>query len=181
MHSDLPLTEWVVLALLDEAPRHGFAVARELQPAAAIGQVWTVSRPLTYRAVDQLLAKGLVEAARHEPSDDGGPNRTVLRPTRRGRRLVRKWRSAPVEHLRELRNVFLVKLLLLDRVGADRRPLVEAQLETFAPLFTAVGRKRPSTDSAQGAVALWRAETAKTGAPIPRDPVGVRDLAVVRV
>ena len=55
---------------LDEAPRHGFAVRSRVQPAAAIGQVWTVSRPLTYRAVDQLSDKGLVEAARQEPSDD---------------------------------------------------------------------------------------------------------------
>jgi DNA-binding PadR family transcriptional regulator len=108
--SELPLTEWVVLALLDEAPRHGFAVARELTPEAPLGRVWTVSRPLTYRAVDQLLAKGMAEAAHSEPSDEGGPNRTIMRPTAAGRRAVRKWRVAPVEHLREMRSAFLVKL-----------------------------------------------------------------------
>jgi PadR family transcriptional regulator AphA len=150
---DLPLTEWIVLALLDEAPRHGFAVARELQADAEIGRVWTVSRPLTYRAVDQLLVKGMAEAARNEPSDEGGPNRTVMHPTAKGRRAVRKWRVAPVEHLREMRSAFLVKLLLLERAGVDRRPLVDAQLGLFEPRF---GGSRP-TDP----VERWRYESAQ--------------------
>ena len=153
--SELPLTEWVVLALLDEAPRHGFAVARELAPEAPLGRVWTVSRPLTYRAVDQLLAKGMAEAAHSEPSDEGGPNRTIMRPTAAGRRAVRKWRVAPVEHLREMRSAFLVKLLLLERAGADRRPLVDAQLKAFGPRFESVSHTRRPKDP----VARWRYES----------------------
>ena len=155
--SELPLTEWVVLALLDEAPRHGFAVARELTPEAPLGRVWTVSRPLTYRAVDQLLVKGMAEATHSEPSDEGGPNRTVMRPTSAGRRVVRKWRVAPVEHLREMRSAFLVKLLLLERAGVDPRPLVEAQLVAFGPRFERVAHARRPQDP----VARWRYETAQ--------------------
>jgi PadR family transcriptional regulator AphA len=157
---ELPLTEWVVLALLDEAPRHGFALARELQASAPVGQVWTVSRPLTYRAVDRLLEKGLIERVRHERSDEGGPNRTIMRPTATGRRRVRAWRLRPVSHLRDLRSEFLVKLVLLDRVGADRRPLVEAQLDVFAPVFDQLAGRRRSPARTDDAVALWRAETA---------------------
>jgi DNA-binding PadR family transcriptional regulator len=156
----LPLTEWVVLALLDEAPRHGFALARELQPPGPVGRVWTVSRPLTYRAVDQLVAKGMAHAARQEESD-GGPKRTILTPTPTGRRQVRRWRTAPVEHLRDVRSELLVKLILLERAGVDRAPLVEAQLASFEPLFAALGDVAPSPVTADDAVALWRYETAQ--------------------
>jgi DNA-binding PadR family transcriptional regulator len=157
---ELPLTEWVVLALLDEAPRHGFALARELQPPAPVGRVWTVSRPLTYRAVDQLVAKGMAHAARQEESD-GGPKRTILTPTTAGRRQVRRWRVAPVEHLRDVRSELLVKLLLLERAGVDRTPLVDAQLAWFEPIFAALTAGPPSAATADGAVALWRYETAQ--------------------
>ena len=47
-----PLTDWVVLALVVEQPRHGFALARELAADGALGEVWTVPRPLVYRAID---------------------------------------------------------------------------------------------------------------------------------
>ncbi len=33
---DLSLTEFAVLGLLSEEPRHGFAVSRELEPGAAL-------------------------------------------------------------------------------------------------------------------------------------------------
>jgi PadR family transcriptional regulator AphA len=157
---ELPLAEWVVLALLDEAPRHGFALARELQPPSPIGRVWTVSRPLTYRAVDQLVNKELASPARQEASG-GGPTRTILEPTAIGRRAVRAWRTAPVAHLRDVRSELLVKLLLLERAGVDRRPLIEAQREAFAPMFAALATATPSADTAEGAVELWRHESAR--------------------
>jgi DNA-binding PadR family transcriptional regulator len=156
---ELPLTEWVVLALLDEGPRHGFALARELQPSAPIGRVWTVSRPLTYRAVDQLVAKGLAQAVREEPSDDG-PKRTILVPTRRGRAAVRRWRTRPVAHLRDIRSELLVKLVLLERAGGDRRALVEAQLAALSPRLGELGPDPPSAATAEGAIDRWRYETA---------------------
>ena len=45
----LSLTDWVVLGVLTEEPRHGFAVAKELARDAELGQLWTVRRPLVYR------------------------------------------------------------------------------------------------------------------------------------
>ena len=51
----ISLTDWVVLGVLSEEPRHGFAVAKELGRDAELGQLWTVRRPLVYRAIDHLL------------------------------------------------------------------------------------------------------------------------------
>ena len=70
----MSLTEWVVLALLSEAPSHGFAVARTPVPGhARSGEVWTVPRPLVYRAIGRLEEQGLIVEAGEEPGDPGPP------------------------------------------------------------------------------------------------------------
>ena len=46
--------EWAVLALLNERPTHGFALARALAPGGEIGRVWSFRRPLVYRALETL-------------------------------------------------------------------------------------------------------------------------------
>jgi DNA-binding PadR family transcriptional regulator len=128
---ELSLNEWVVLALLREAPAHGFALARQLHPASDLGRILTVHRPLVYRALDRLVDAGLAEPQRTEPGD-GGPNRVVHRATRRGHRAAAAWLREPVTHIREMRIEFLLKLRLVERHGDDPRPLVTAQQEALA-------------------------------------------------
>jgi len=145
------LTEWVVLGLLAESPAHGFALARLLARGGEVGRVWAVSRPLTYRAIDQLAADDLIEPVRTEPG--AGPPRTVHKVTAGGRRALRRWLAQPVAHPREVRAELLVKLLLLERAGRPTAPLLQAQREEFAGLFDAT-RRPPADDS----VSRWRAE-----------------------
>ena len=74
-----------------------------------------------------------------------------------------------------------MKLLLLDRVGADRRPLVEAQLENVrAPLHWF--RTGASFDGQHGK-GRWRSagRDREDRASIPRDVAGDVTLVVVRV
>ena len=47
-----------------------------------VGRIWSLSRPLAYRALDVLQAQGLIEPLRSEPG--AGPHRTILRADRRG-------------------------------------------------------------------------------------------------
>jgi hypothetical protein len=51
---DLGAGDWAVLALLAERPTHGFAVARAMSPEGEIGKVWTMRRPLVYRAIEHV-------------------------------------------------------------------------------------------------------------------------------
>ena len=74
---DLGAGEWAVLALLAEQPTHGFAVARAMSPDGEIGKVWTMRRPLVYRAIDLLTEAGFVRPAGTEPSSSG-PRRTLV-------------------------------------------------------------------------------------------------------
>ena len=79
--NELTAGEWAVLALLTEAPSHGFAVARVMAPDAEAGRVWSVRRPLVYRAAETLTRMDLVRPAGTEPSRTG-PQRTVLTASR---------------------------------------------------------------------------------------------------
>ena len=158
MADDLSLTEWTVLGVLAEAPRHGFAVARELADDAPLGQVWTVPRPLVYRAIGRLADDGLVEAVRAEEGDRG-PTRTVHRVTRTGRRRYRCWLDAPVGHPRDVRTELLAKLVLRKRAGVPSGPLVRAQREHFAPVAAGLARAARRAEGPDRIVARWRLES----------------------
>ena len=162
--SELSLTEWVVLALVSESPTHGFAIAKELQADSDLGRILTVHRPLVYRALDRLRDTGLVETTATEPGD-AGPNRTVLRATRKGRAWLKRWFSTPVEHVRELRIEFLIKLRLTERLGRDSAALVAAQRDALADKLASLAADATSSpDAADGSVAdvvdRWRQHNA---------------------
>ena len=160
---ELLLGEWACLGVLYGQRAHGFAVAAELRPDAPLGRIWSLSRPLTYRSLDQLVARGLVEPVGSEPGD-AGPDRTVLAATRAGRARLRTWLATPVTHLRDLRSELLLKIALAERCSVDIGPMLDAQRERLdeqvaglsAQAFDASGR-------VVDAVALWRYEVACAG------------------
>lgn len=156
---DLSLTEWVVLSLLAEGPSHGFALARALTRGTTLGQVWTVPRPLVYRALGRLEGQALATPAGEEPGEPGPP-RTIYKITPRGRRAVTRWRREPVTHLREVRTTFLTKALLTQRAGEPLAHLVEAQRDIFAPLFRSLGDLIEENDD-ELIVAAWRYESSQ--------------------
>jgi len=155
---DTALAEHVCLAIVAEGATHGWAVARLLAPDAEVGRIWTLSRPLTYRALDQLVSDGLVDRRGSEPGR--GRNRTILAATPLGRRRSRRWLDLPVEHVRDVRTELLVKLELRQRRGLDRGPLLEAQQAAFAPLLERL--EDTEGDDGSDLVALWRRESAET-------------------
>ena len=150
--------EWAALALVAEAPTHGFAVARALAPGGEVGRVWAMRRPLVYRTLDVLTDRELVRAAGTEPSESGPP-RTVLEVTDAGRERVDGWLLDPVEHVRDARADLMLKLLFLDRAGRDPAPLLEAQRERFA----AIARELESVEEEGFArtLGLWRLESTR--------------------
>lgn len=124
--TDLSPGEWAVLALVCEAPTHGWAVARTLAPEGELGRVWTFPRALVYRALETLARDGLIEQQGFEEGDRG-PTRTILGATGAGTARVEAWLAEPVEHVRDARSLLLLKLALCRRRGIEPRPLLEAQ------------------------------------------------------
>ena len=103
----LLLGEWACLGVLYPTPTHGFAIAARLKPNGDVGRVWSLSRALTYRSLDQLAQRDYIRPIGEEPGIAGG-NRTILRATRTGRAQLRKWLATPVIHLRDLRSELLL-------------------------------------------------------------------------
>jgi DNA-binding PadR family transcriptional regulator len=156
---ELSVAEWAVLALVAEQPSHGFALARELAEPGAVGRIWTVPRPLVYRALETLGERGLVRAEGEEPGTRG-PRRTIVRATPAGRRRVRAWLHRPVEHVRDVRTLFLLKLLFLARAGLDAGVLVERQRSTLEPVIGGLESRLASAEGFERTIVLWRLESA---------------------
>ena len=115
--------------------------------------MWTLTRPLTYRAVDGLVDKAMVA---RKAQIGHGRERAVLSATAAGRRASRAWLDTPVQHLREVRTELLAKVILRDRAGLDNTDLLAAQLEVFDPAIDAL-TKGHETDL----VDVWRREHAR--------------------
>ncbi len=148
----LSLADQACLAIVAEAPTHGWAIVKLLAPDGELGRVWSLSRPLTYRSLDRLADAELIDRA------DAG-RRTELRITRRGRATSAAWMGCPVDHLRDLRTEFLLKLVLLERTGADPTKLVVAQRTVLEPAIAAL-TEADRDSSPRDVVELWRRESA---------------------
>lgn len=156
----LSLTEWVVLCLVAEEPRHGFAIWSLLKPSGEVGQVWTVRRPLVYRALDRLVALELVEPVGAE-SSPLGPPRVRLRATPRAAQETRRWLAEPVDHVRDVRSTLLVKVILLRRAGADTTPLLRVQRDRLRPIVESLAARSECSDGTSRLVATWRHRVAE--------------------
>lgn len=154
---ELLLGEWACLGILYERPTHGFAIASALRPGGELGRVWSLSRALTYRSLDQLVERGLARAVGEEPGLAGG-NRTVIAATRDGRRQLRRWLASPVEHLRDLRSELLLKLVIADRCGIDVTAMLYRQREVVLELAATLV---DDDEHAGDVVALWRRESSE--------------------
>src|ERR1700728_573871 len=154
----LSLSEWLVLCLGREQPRHGFAIARLLEADGSLGKVWRVPKPVIYRALQRLEQLGLVRTAEQQPSSQG-PVRSLIDATPAGRDAAADWLSRPAEHTRDIRSELLVKLALLDRAGADPGPLLQAQREHLRPVADALRDRLSTVEGFDRTLALWRFET----------------------
>jgi DNA-binding PadR family transcriptional regulator len=153
----LLLGEWACLGILYPAPTHGFAIAARLKPSGDVGRVWSLSRALTYRSLEQLTIRSYIQPVGEEPGIAGG-NRTILAATRTGRAQLRKWLATPVVHLRDLRSELLLKLIVAEICNIDIARMLESQRVQISDIAEAIGAQ---IDREPGdVVALWRNESA---------------------
>jgi DNA-binding PadR family transcriptional regulator len=150
---DAQLARDVVLALVVLTPRHGWAVHEELAPHGTIGRAWSLSRQLVYRAIDTLVADGLVKRA--TPKDGGGADKVIISPTAAGKRHAETWLNSPVTHLRDVRTELVVKVMLREQFQLPLQPFVAKQRQVFEPLIDAINK-----NNSQSPVEMWRRESA---------------------
>jgi molybdopterin-binding protein len=134
---------------------HGWALGTLLAPDGELGRIWSLTRPLTYRAIDGLVAKRLI--TRKQTATGHGRDRVLLAPTAAGRKIAARWIDEPVSHLRDVRTELLLKLALRERAGLDNTSLLIAQQERFEAPIEAL----TSVHSGDDFVNLWRRENAR--------------------
>lgn len=152
--------EWAVLGLIAEEPRHGFALRKLMAADGEVGRVWSLPSPLVYRALATLQAKGMAEVAGAQRSELG-PQRTLVRATAEGRGRLLDWLREPVEHMRDFRSQFMLKLALLYRSGGDPRPLVKAQRAHLWPVIAALEERAQASAGFEQALLAWRLESGR--------------------
>ncbi len=155
----LLLGEWACLGVLYARPTHGFAIAARLKPDGDIGRVWSLSRALTYRSLEQLANRGYICALGEEPGIAGG-NRTILAATRSGRAQLRKWLNIPVVHFRDLRSELLLKLLVADVCGVEIGDMLDRQRAHIEGMADALALQ-VDVDDRVDVVDLWRQESSQ--------------------
>ena len=162
MDDRLTTNELTVLALVAERQAHGWALAAKLARGGEVGQIWSVSRPIVYHSLDRLERAGLVEAVGLERGGRG-PHRVIYAAMPDGRTALAAWLASPVEHVRDVRSVFLLKVVLCERAGVDPEPLLVAQRSVLIPF--AAWLEAQADDSGpelpgEATVAAFRLETA---------------------
>jgi DNA-binding PadR family transcriptional regulator len=157
----LSLTEWSVLGFVAEGETYGFSVARLFTPDGTAGKIWTVPRPLVYRAIDTLSTNGYVTEAGSQPGS-GGPRRTLVRATSAGVDALDHWLDEPIAHIRDARSHLLMKLLLIDRRGGSPRALVTRQREELVGIIVGLERQIADADGFDVVILRWRLYSVET-------------------
>jgi DNA-binding PadR family transcriptional regulator len=153
----LSLPEWTVLAVVNEHPTHGFAIAQLTAPGGELGRIWHIPRPVIYRSIGRLLELGLLAPGAVESGR--GPQRTLYSVTPAGHVAVLRWLDTPVAHIREVRSHLLLKLALLDRAGGDASGLLVRQKAALEPIAQAILAEQPGSHSFDATLLAWRRAT----------------------
>lgn len=103
-----PATEYALLGLLLDGPSHGYDLTRQFAADTELGKVCRLEMSMLYGLLKKLEKEGLL-TGQDEPLG-GHKTRRVVELTPAGRAEFEDWLAEPVQHNREIRFSFLVKL-----------------------------------------------------------------------
>ncbi len=148
----------IVLALIGEKPRHGFAVSKELERDPSLSAVIRARRRLVYRSINSLVDAKLIRETKTEPGDQGSP-RVIYAATATGKSTSAKWLNDTVNHPRDARIELLAKFVLRNRRALSSKQLATRQRKLFERQAANLQVAANSATDDVRLVALWRVET----------------------
>jgi len=147
----------MVLAIIGEAPKHGFAISKELEHDPSLAAVIRIRRPLVYRSINCLLAAKLIRESKVEPGDQGS-QRVIYMATAIGKAASTTWLNAVVEHPRDARIELLAKFVLRSRRKLKNQQLAKRQKKLFELQAAKLKISAEMATDDVRLVSLWRVE-----------------------
>lgn len=147
----------IVLAIIGEKPRHGFAVSKELETDPSLSAVIRARRPLVYRSINSLVDAKLIRETKTEPGDQGSP-RVIYAATATGKSATTIWLNDTVDHPRDARIELLAKFVLRNRRAMNSKQLATRQRKLFERQAANLQVAANSATDDVRLVALWRVE-----------------------
>lgn len=108
LYAKRPATEYALLGLLLDGPSHGYDLTRQFSADTELGKVCRLEMSMLYGLLKKLEKEGML-TGRDEPLSEH-KTRRVIEITPAGRAEFEAWLAEPVQHNRDIRFNFLVKL-----------------------------------------------------------------------
>lgn len=144
----------VCLALVRSGIQHGYPIAQEFSADGDVGAVLTASRPVVYRELAALESRGMLASK----ADRGarGQAKKMLKITAAGNKALDAWLAEPVQHIRDMRTEFLLKVMMREKLQMSLKDFVSVQRAALADVTSTLGRVREHS-----LVSSWRREQAR--------------------
>jgi len=110
-------TEYAVLGLLLDGPKHGYELARRFAPETPLGTICHLEMSMLYAVLKKLEKADYIEAELE--AHGKRPPKRVFNLTGLGRAAFMEWVRSPVARTREIQPDFLVKLNFARQLGTD--------------------------------------------------------------
>src|SRR5689334_12879542 len=104
-----PLTlEYALLGFIQMEPIHAYEIHQRLEQTEMVGLVWRLKQRQLYALLERLEAEGYLASTTE--LQENRPPRRMLHLTPSGAAAFQRWLTLPVEHGRDFRQEFMVKL-----------------------------------------------------------------------
>lgn len=123
-----PSSEFALLGFLYPGASYGYELHKKITEASGIGMVWGVKMSNLYAQLDKLERKGLISG--NLRSSNAHPDRIEYSLTSAGKETFERWLSQIVEHPRDFRQEFMVRIFFLSRYKPGLVPaLIQMQTQ----------------------------------------------------
>lgn len=132
-------SEFALLGLLLDGPKHGYELARRFSPETPLGDICHLEMSMLYALLKKQEKAGYIEAQLE--SQGTRPPKRTFHLTDLGRATFMDWVRAPVSRTPEIRLDFLVKLYFARQLGSDDvGALIGRQIEVCRSLLDRLQR-----------------------------------------
>ncbi len=146
-------TEYALLGLLLDGPKHGYELARRFSPETALGGICHLEMSMLYALLKKQEKAENIEAELE--SQGTRPPKRIFHLTAMGRAAFMEWVRSPVGRSREIRLDFLVKLYFARQLGVDDvLALIDRQLEVCTALLDRLERGQNLNEDADDSLTI---------------------------